>query len=88
MSEFDENTNVYGRIEIEVDLASLSSNGAMLDLLGLASSVRQHLESLPMNGSQMRVLGVSPVTKMWEIEAQLRNDAPFNDTRHDKEISK
>jgi hypothetical protein len=86
MSDFDDYTNVYGRIEIEVDLAEVSANGAMFDLLGLASSVRQHLESLPMNGSQMRVLGVAPVTKMWELEAQLRNNTPFNDIRLDKEI--
>ena len=86
MSEFDDYNNVYGRIEIEVDLAELSANGTMLDLLGIASSVRKHLESLSINDSQMRILGVAPVTKMWEIEAQLRNNTRFNDTRFDKEL--
>jgi hypothetical protein len=70
---------VYARIEIEVELGELSSNGTMLDLLGLSSSVRKHLESLPMTGPQMRVVGVSPLTKEWEVEAQLRNPRPFID---------
>ena len=74
----DEPVKVYGRIEIEIELSELSTNGTMLDLLGLSSSVRKHLESLPMTGPQMRVLNVAPVTKEWEVDAQLRNGTPFN----------
>lgn len=83
-TDSDEPAKVYGRIEIEVELAEMSTSGTVLDLLGLASSVRNHLESLPMTGPQMRVLNVSPVTKQWEIDAQLRNPRPWNDP-HDKE---
>jgi len=75
----DDPTKVYGRIEIEVELSELSTNGTMLDLLGLSSSVREHLESLPMTGPQMRVLNVAPVTKQWEVDAQLRNAIPWSD---------
>jgi len=75
----DEPVKVYARIEIEVELAEMSTSGAVLDLNGLSSSVRKHLEALPMTGPQMRVLNVGRVTKDWEIDSQLRLAQPFND---------
>jgi hypothetical protein len=69
---------IHARIEIEVELGELSASGTMLDLRGLSRSVQRHLESLPMNGPQMRVVSVAPATKMWEIEAQLRANVSFD----------
>lgn len=81
----DEPVRVYARIEIEVELSEMSTSGTQLDLAGLSSSVRKHLESLPMTGPQMEIVNVEPVTKRWEIDAQLRNARPWNDP-HLKEI--
>lgn len=75
----DEPVKVYARIEVEVELAEISTSGTMLDLLGLSSSVRKHLENLPMTGPQMRVVNVAPATKQWEIDSQLRNSRPWDD---------
>lgn len=75
----DEPARVYARIEIEIELSEMSTSGTMLDLMGLSSSVRKHLESLPMTGPQMDVINVTPTTKQWEVDAQLRNPRPWND---------
>lgn len=75
----DEPARVYARIEIEIELSEMSTSGTMLDLKGLSSSVRKHLESLPMTGPQMEIVNVAPVTKQWEVDAQLRNARPWID---------
>lgn len=74
-------SKIYARIEVELELDGVSTSGVQLDLLGLSSVVKEHLEHLPMSGPEMRVLGVAPVTKKWEIEAQLKTDAPFIEPR-------
>lgn len=84
---FDDHITVYGRIEVELDLAELSANGTMLDLMGLSSAIKEFLENLPMSGPEMKVLSVKPTTKMWELEAQInsRNPRPWIDPL-DKEL--
>lgn len=78
-TDSDESVRVYARIEIEIELSEMSTSGTMLDLAGLSSSVRMHLESLPMTGPQMEIVNVAPVTKQWEVDAQLRNARPWTD---------
>lgn len=73
---FDDHIKTYGRIEVELDLAEMSANGAMLDLKGLSSAIKQFLENLPMSGPKMNVLSVEPATKMWELEAQINSTNP------------
>jgi len=71
-------SKVFGQIVIDVELDEESVNGALLDLSGLGVVLRDHLETLPMNGSQMRILTVYSPTKDWQIGAQLALGQPFN----------
>lgn len=75
----DDPHRIYGRIEVEIELAELSTSGTMLDLKGLSVAIREYLEKLPMSGPQMKVLDVSPVTKEWEINSQFRNGKLWDD---------
>lgn len=76
----DKPVRVYGRINVEIELSELSTSGTMLDMKGLSSAIKDFLEKMPMSGPQMNVLCVEPATKQWEVDAQLRNARPWDET--------
>lgn len=70
---------IFAQIVIDLELDELSVNGTLLDLRGLSIVVKDHLESLPMNGPELRVLGAQSPTKDWEIASQLTLQRKFGD---------